>query len=96
MPANALRNDIACPAPCATASMLREWHLLPDLIDGIASPDEQLVLESARQLEELSRRHADWLGPFRATLLCVAGIRRQGPAARYLLAATVRLPLSVL
>ncbi len=91
---SAVRPEIAQPAPCTTASELHAWRILPDLIDGVASLDDDLVVESARQLEELSLWHADWLSVYAATLVCVTGIQRHGPAARCLLTITKRLALS--
>ncbi len=65
---------------CPTASLLQDWVSLPGLVDGVASPDPEHVLASAMQLEVISRRHPEWLNPFQATLSCVAGLQRCGPA----------------
>lgn len=79
---------------CPTASDLRDWFALPTLVDDVSSPDPAKVLESARRLEELSRRHADWLSSYQATLVCVTGLNQGRPAARHLLATVMRLVLS--
>lgn len=76
---------------CPTASLLQDWVSLPGLVDGVASPDPEHVLASAMQLEVISRRHPEWLNPFQATLSCVAGLQRCGPAGLLLQAMVDRL-----
>lgn len=78
---------------CPTASELQDWVSLPDLVDGVASPEPGQVLASAICLESISRRHPTWLDAYQATLACVAGFS-QGKTRRLLLATVLRLSLS--